>query len=110
MKAVLGFLELYLYVDSRLRPGQKEDEGRCTMKAVLGFLELYLHDAPDDDDDSLSIDAASYSSRTTTSTSDFSRSPRSNRVLINHQINSLLEISLVFGIKLLVSASVSSRD
>jgi len=41
----------------------------CTMKAVLGFLELYLHDAPDDDDDSLSIDAASYSSRTTTSTS-----------------------------------------
>jgi len=29
------------------------------MKAVLGFLELYLHDAPDDDDDSLSIDAAS---------------------------------------------------
>ena len=41
----------------------------CTMKAVLGFLELYLHDAPDDDDDALSIDAASYSSRTTTSTS-----------------------------------------
>jgi len=41
----------------------------CTMKAVLGFLELYLHDAPDDDEDSLSIDAASYSSRTTTSTS-----------------------------------------
>jgi len=39
------------------------------MKAVLGFLELYLHDAPDEDDDSLSIDAASYSSRTTTSTS-----------------------------------------
>ena len=31
----------------------------CTMKAVLGFLELYLHDAPDDEDDSLSIDAAS---------------------------------------------------
>ena len=39
------------------------------MKAVLGFLELYLHDAPDDDEDALSIDAASYSSRTTTSTS-----------------------------------------
>jgi len=39
------------------------------MKAVLGFLELYLHDAPDDDEDSLSIDAASYSSHTTTSTS-----------------------------------------
>ena len=41
----------------------------CTMKAVLGFLELYLHDAPDEDEDALSIDAASYSSRTTTSTS-----------------------------------------
>ena len=41
----------------------------CTMKAVLSFLELYLHDAPDDDEDALSIDAASYSSRTTTSTS-----------------------------------------
>ena len=39
------------------------------MKAVLGFLELYLHDAPDEEEDSLSIDAASYSSRTTTSTS-----------------------------------------
>jgi len=39
------------------------------MKAVLGFLELYLHDAPDDEEDNLSIDAASYSSRTTTSTS-----------------------------------------
>jgi hypothetical protein len=51
----------------------------CTMKAVLGFLELYLNDAPDEDvvdiaaaaaaaagADSMSLDGASFSSRTTT--------------------------------------------
>jgi len=59
MKAVLGQRTFWPSLLSGTKSAVYGVSPCCTMKAVLGFLELYLHDAPDDDDDSLSIDAAS---------------------------------------------------